>query len=282
MTVMCPIHLYVPHRATSSALVSVVSPHPPPPVYSLPLTRRRQFSLESVPKCTSTQIRKYNTMLSPRLLAAFALVATVAAVPVSDKPGYPQPITTVNDDEVDDFASWFRGPWDSLFSSVWNLIPSFADIGPRIVAKDDLFQVIVNVKKYKASDLTVKVKGDFVFVQGSHEAKQDESDLFASQFFHTYSLPANFSGQDVTAKFYTDGYLVVSAPLKGSEGSEKAIDREVPITETGTAYSDAAEEKPEVTTPLAIEDDNKEQTTPSVREDATEKDNVIPHGEAQP
>ncbi|CAH2050940.1 unnamed protein product, partial [Iphiclides podalirius] len=221
-------------------------------------------------------------MLSPRVLSALALLAAVAALPVSDKPAHPQPITTVNDDEVDDFSSWFRGPWDSLFSSVWKLIPSFADIGPRIVAKDDLFQVIVNVKKYKASDLTVKVKGDFVFVQGSHEAKHEESDVFASQFFHTYSLPANFSAAEVTAKLYSDGYLVVSAPLKGAD--EKPADREVPITETGTAYGDSADaDKPELTTVLPTEDDKKEPTTPSEREDVTEKDNVIPHGaEAQP
>ncbi|XP_068626480.1 alpha-crystallin A chain-like [Battus philenor] len=222
-------------------------------------------------------------MFSPRVLAAFALLAAVAALPVSDKPSFPQPITTVNDDEVDDFTSWFRGPWDSLFSSVWKLIPSFADIGPRIVAKENEFQVIVNVKKYKREDLSVKIKGDFMFVQGIHEAKHDDSDLFASQFFHTYSLPVNASASDVEAQLFSDGYLVVTAPLNGA--SEKGpVERDVPITEMGKPYNkdEKPEEKPAEPTPTAPpEEEKKEQTTPS--EDTTEKDNVIPHGnEVQP
>ena len=232
-------------------------------------------------------------MFSPRLLAVFALLAAVAfaaAVPVPFKQvSYPQPITTVNDDDVDDFTSWFRGPWDSLFSSVWKLIPSFADIGPKIIAKDNMFKIAVNVKKYKPEDLSVKVKGDFIFVQGTHEAKHEDSDMFASQFYHTYSLPVNASAADVSAQLYNDGYLVVTAPLNGS--SEKGTDREVPIKETGTPYN--KDDKPDLEKPdkpaeptstaQPVEDDKKEQTTPSDREEVTDNNNVIPHGnEVQP
>ncbi|CAG4958608.1 unnamed protein product [Parnassius apollo] len=229
-------------------------------------------------------------MFSPQFLAAFALLAAVTAIPVSDNPSlFPQPITTIGD-EVDDFSSWFRGPWDSLFSSVWKLIPSFADIGPKITADNEKFKVVVNAKNYKKNDLKVKLKDDFIFVQGSHEATHDDKDVFASQFFHTYSLPVNASAADVTAELYSDGFLVVTAPFNGA-GDKEPVDREVTITEVGAPYNKeetSGVEKGSEPSPTALpaaenEGEKKELTTPSDREDITEKDNVIPHGiENQP
>ncbi|XP_028156401.1 alpha-crystallin A chain-like [Ostrinia furnacalis] len=219
-------------------------------------------------------------MFSPRLLAVAAVLATVAAIP-TDKPSVPQPVTTITDGDIDD-APWFSFPlFGNLFAPLWRLFPHFSEIGPRIVADDNKFQVIVNVKDYKKDDLKVKVKGDFIFVQGSHEAKQDDRDVYASQFFHTYTLPVNSSGSDVTAELTSDGYLVVSAPISTAAEKPKDSDREVPIVETGAPYQ--KEEAPLTTVqPSEPEDDRKEPTTPSEREDVTEKDNVIPHGNEIP
>ncbi|XP_049883290.1 alpha-crystallin A chain-like [Pectinophora gossypiella] len=222
-------------------------------------------------------------MFSPRLLAVLALIAAVGALP-TDKP-VPRPVTTITEDDVDD-SPWFSFPlFGNLFAPLWRLLPSFGEIGPKIVADDNKFQVVVNVKDYKKDDLKVKVKNDFIFVQGSHEAKHDDHDVFASQFFHTYTLPVNSSGSDVTAEISPDGYLVVTAPLNGPNERAKDLDREVPITESATPYlkeDKTKVEKPEappVSVPVsAAEDDRKEPTTPSDREDITEKDNDIPHG----
>lgn len=218
-------------------------------------------------------------MFSPRLLAVLALLAAISALPTTDKPSVPRPVTTITEDDFDD-SPWFSFPmFGNLFAPLWRLFPSFADIGPRIIADDDKFQVIVNVKDYKKDDLKVKVKGDFIFVQGSHEAKQDDHDVFASQFFHTYTLPANSSAADVTADLFSDGFLVVNAPLNGADAPKDTADREVPITETGTAYQkDKAEQTTVPAVTLTTEDDRKEPTTPSDTEDATLKDNSIPHG----
>ncbi|CAH1640000.1 unnamed protein product [Spodoptera littoralis] len=220
-------------------------------------------------------------MFSPRLLAVCAVLATAVAVPVTDGPV--RPITTITEED-------FENPWlgfpmfGNLFAPLWKLFPTFADIGPRIIADDDKFQVIVNVKDYKRDDLKVKVKGDFIFIQGSHEAKQDDRDVFASQFFHTYTLPANSSSTDVTAELTSDGNLIVTAPVTGAIDRAKDVDREVPIVETGKPY---IEDKVEKTTPqpaatVTDDDERKEPTTPAEKEDVTEKDNVIPHGNEIP
>lgn len=222
-------------------------------------------------------------MFSPRLLAVLAIFATAAAVPVTDQP-LPQPITTLYNEDFEN--PWLSFPiFGNLFAPLWKLFPTFAEIGPRIIADDDKFQVIVNVKDYKKDDLKVKVKGDFIFIQGSHEGKQDDRDIFASQFFHTYTLPANSSGADVTAELSNDGNLIVTAPVTGPVEKGKEVDREVPIVETGKPY---IEDKVERTTPLPSvttageEEEKKEPTTPSEKEEITEKDNVIPHGNEIP
>lgn len=219
-------------------------------------------------------------MFSTRLAVVFAILAAVAALP-TDNP-VPRPITTITDEDFDKGDSgWFSFPlFGNLFAPLWRLFPSFADFGPKITTDDNNFQVVVNVKDYKKDDLKVKVKGDFIFVQGSHEAKQDDHDVFASQFFHTYTLPANSSGS-VKAELSSDGYLIVTAPINGEKSDKpKESDREVPIVETGVPYQ--KEEKSEVTTFRSVDEDKKEPTTPSQREEVTEKDNVIPHGNEIP
>lgn len=221
-------------------------------------------------------------MFSPRLFAVCAFLATVAAVPVTDQPA-PLPITSINSEDIND-SPWLTFPiFGNLFAPLWKLFPTFADIGPRIISDDDKFQVVVNVKDYNKDDLKVKLKNDFIFIQGSHEAKKDDRDIFASQFFHTYTMPSNSSSDDVTAELTSDGNLIVTAPVSYNPLRSKEVDREVPIVETGKPYK---EEKPEIPAvqpavpAVAEEEDKKEPTTPSSsdREDVTEKDNVIPHG----
>ncbi|XP_045770990.1 heat shock protein 67B1-like isoform X2 [Maniola jurtina] len=175
-----------------------------------------------------------------RYFAFFALLALAAAYPASDD--VPRPITTITDSDFEDPSPWFRfPPFGNIFAPLTKLFSSFADIGPRIEIDDDKFRVIVNVKEYKKEDLKVKVKGDFILVQGAHEAKHDDHDLFASQFFHTYSLPLNASASDVTATLTSDGYLDVIAPINGADENEKAAEREVPIVESGKPLKEEKE-----------------------------------------
>ncbi|CAB3241248.1 unnamed protein product [Arctia plantaginis] len=217
-----------------------------------------------------------------RSFTVFAVLATVAALPTTDRP-VPVPITTIYNEDIE--RPWLSFPlFGNLFEPLWRLLPSFADIGPKIINEDDQFQVIINVKDYKKEDLKVKVKGDFIFIQGTHETKQDDHDVFASQFFHTYTLPANASASDVTAQMTSDGILIVKAPVNGPVNRVKDEDREVPIVETDKPFAEEEKtEKPIETTQasaatVTAEDERKEPTTPSTKEDITEKDNVIPHG----
>lgn len=182
-------------------------------------------------------------MLSPRFVAVcgFALLAAATAYP-ADRSVIPPPIISMTDDDIG--FPWMSISPFSLFAPLWKLIPSFADIGPRIYTDDDKFQVVVNVKDYRKEDLKVKVKGDLIFVQGSQEANNNNKDVFATQFYHTYSLPSNSSSLLVTAKLTADGFLVVTAPIAENIDNSKDTDREVPIVETGAPYHREVSVKP--------------------------------------
>lgn len=255
-------------------------------------------------------------------MAIFALIATAVALPASDS--IPKPITTITNDEFIPVmpAPWFSVPYfgdiTKIFAPLWKLFPSFEDLGPRIVSDDNKFQVIVQVKEYNKKDLKVKVKGDYIFVQGTHEAKEAGHDLFASQFFHTYTLPSNSSGSDVTAELTSDGYLIVNAPISGKVDRATETDREVTIVDTGAPlkkeiaapatpeFVEIAERLPEITEKqttitekaevteisdvsspssstepeIVSEEDRREPTTPQPdREEITENSNVIPQGD---
>lgn len=208
-------------------------------------------------------------MFSSRLFVFFALAALTAAYPANDDGFFPRPITTITDTDFDDPSPWFRFPaFGNIFAPLTKLFSAFADIGPRIESDDDKFRVVVNVKDYGLSDLKVKVKGDFILVQGAHEAKQDDHDLFASQFIHTYSLPINASAADVTAKVTADKYLIITAPINGADAEkEKVVEREVPIVESTESWNN--EEK--------VDKDKKPEDVPVKASDAapvTESDAI--------
>lgn len=238
-------------------------------------------------------------MFSPRILAALAVGLTIAAALPTDKP-VPSAITTITEDDLNDGA-WLTFPlFGNFFAPLWKLFPTFSNAGPKIVADDSKFQVIIGVKDYKKEELKVRVRNHFILLQGSHEANSNSRDIFASQFFQTYSLPENASSTDVTAELSSDGFLIVTAPIK--EGSKAdTTDREVEIIVTGKPYKEVSTTaveniddkiQPESSVvPIAeSDDDRKEPTTVSDvnnqstaatltdREEATEKDNIIPHG----
>ncbi|CAG9582037.1 unnamed protein product [Danaus chrysippus] len=238
-------------------------------------------------------------MFSPRFLMLCTLVAATAAFPANNNPIIPKPITTITETDFDEPSPWFRFPvFGNIFAPLTKLFSTFADVGPRIEVDDDSFRVVVNVKDYKKEDLKVKVKGGFIFIEGSHEAKHDDHDLFASQFFHTYTLPYNASAEEVKAVLTSDQFLEVSVPLNGGAGKDdKEVDRVVPIVESGEPLEKVdkpqnddvelvskAGEEPKSTTEVAttlaeVEDERKEPTTPAEVEATTTEDNKIPSDE---
>ncbi|CAH2095349.1 unnamed protein product [Euphydryas editha] len=239
-------------------------------------------------------------MFSPKLIVFVAFLAVAATYPAIDI--IPRPINAISATFVN---KPLVIPLPHLIGPFTNLFSSSTNVGPKIDSDDDKFRIIVNVKDYKKDDLKVKVNNGFIFVQGSQETKQDDHDLFTSNFFHTYSLPVKASASDVTATLTSDGFLVVDAPLNvNGEKTNESVDRVVPIIESGeplkkknkadkvdkvdqpvlTVTPVDIDESPKVTTVVPstsaeFDDDRKEPITSSDREEITVKDNAISNDE---
>ncbi|XP_045499884.1 integumentary mucin A.1-like [Colias croceus] len=168
------------------------------------------------------------------------------------------------------------------------MFPNFSDIGPQIEAGKDYTNVIVKVKNYKSEDLSVKIKGKYIYLQGNKKTVDDDRDI-ASEFLYTATLPTNVNTNDVSAKLYSDAYLVVTTP---NEGKKEGVyeDRVVPIVvvdepfvkpvESATVTPAAPEKVPEVTTVPPTQPDVPEATTQA--ETTEEQNNTTTTESEQP
>ncbi|XP_038220914.1 integumentary mucin A.1-like [Zerene cesonia] len=206
-------------------------------------------------------------MLPARSIVLLSLFSIAIAFP-ADKPVHGS-ITALVDQNVEKSSIYSSFPLFSIFKPIIEMFPNFSDIGPEIEAGKDYTNIIVKVKNYKLEDLSVKIKGKYIYLQGNRKTVDGDRDL-ASEFLYTATLPSNVNTNDVFAKLYSDGILVVTTPNEGKEGVYE--DRAVPIVvleepfvkpvESVNVVPAAPEEKvPEVTTVPPTEADVPETTT---------------------
>ncbi|CAH1166868.1 unnamed protein product [Phyllotreta striolata] len=107
------------------------------------------------------------------------------------------------------------------------------DSGSTITQDKDKFQVILDVQQFAPSEITVKVTGNSVVVEGKHEEKQDEHGFIMRHFVRRYVLPESHDVNAVVSSLSSDGVLTVSAPKRSEKppGGERVV----PITQTGPA-----------------------------------------------
>lgn len=113
------------------------------------------------------------------------------------------------------------------------------DSGSTIANDKEKFQVILDVQQFSPSELTVKITNNSIVVEGKHEEKQDEHGFISRHFVRRYMLPADNDVNDVVSSLSSDGILTVTAPKRTQKPA--AVDRVVPITQTGPAKSTVTE-----------------------------------------
>ncbi|XP_047520639.1 mucin-5AC-like [Pieris napi] len=140
-------------------------------------------------------------------------------------------------------------PLFSIFKPIIELFPSLVDIGPKIEIGDKYTNIIIKADQYNVDEITVGVKGRYVTIEGSRKTVHDDRDL-ASEFLYTATLPINANTSEVYAKFYSDNYLVITTPNKGSNTGVVYDDKIVPIMKSNDNYinKDRSEDKIQVTT----------------------------------
>uniref|UniRef100_A0A1Q3FR08 Putative heat shock protein 27 n=1 Tax=Culex tarsalis TaxID=7177 RepID=A0A1Q3FR08_CULTA len=97
--------------------------------------------------------------------------------------------------------------------------------------KDGSFQVSVDVQHFKPEEISVKMNGNYVTVEGKHEEKQDEHGFVSRHFVRKYQLPEGHDLEKVASSLSSDGVLTIKAPrLALSEAPAK--ERTIPIVRT--------------------------------------------------
>lgn len=100
-----------------------------------------------------------------------------------------------------------------------------------IEADKDKFLVKLDVQQFAPDEITVKVVGKKVMVEGKHEEQQDEHGWVSRQFLRKYMIPEQCDADQLRSTLSSDGVLTIIVPKKTSELDEK--ERIIKIQSTG-------------------------------------------------
>lgn len=92
----------------------------------------------------------------------------------------------------------------------------------------DDFQVALNVKSFKPEEVSVKVKGREIIVEGKHEERQDDHGYVSRQFTRRYVLPEPFDPDTVATYLDGTGKMTIKA-LKPKPVEDEKKERVIPI-----------------------------------------------------
>lgn len=101
-----------------------------------------------------------------------------------------------------------------------------------VQADKNKFQVTLDVQQFLPEEVTVKVVGKNVVVEGKHEEKQDEHGWISRQFVRKYLVPEQCDIDNLQSTLSSDGVLTVTAPRKTLELEDKK-ERIIKIQNTG-------------------------------------------------
>nr|AYP00110.1 small heat shock protein 20.1 [Laodelphax striatellus] len=137
------------------------------------------------------------------------------------------------------FGDHFGFRPSSLLSSVplqagylrpWRLLDS-QDSGISNIEEDKTnFKVNLDVQQSKPEEISVKLSGDDIVIEGKHEERKDQHGFISRQFCRRYKLPQNVDLQKLESRLSSDGVLQLIAPKKIDEAS--GSERQIPITHT--------------------------------------------------
>lgn len=164
--------------------------------------------------------------------------------------------------------AFYDHPWARRHLSPFGLMKHCQQRRCPAKASDD-FQLTLNVKSYKPEEITVKVKGREILIEGKHEEREDELGFVSRQFTRRHVLPDEFDIDSVSSHLTSDGKMIIKAakPKPVGESGERIIPIEHVISsdeeveKTGESSKSAEAEKDEKeTSPNAFEliDDDEE------------------------
>lgn len=90
-----------------------------------------------------------------------------------------------------------------------------------IQADKNKFQVSLDVQQFAPEEMSVKVVGKNVVVEGKHEEKQDEHGWISRQFVRKYIVPEQCDIDQLKSSLSSDGILMITVPRKEIDPTSK-------------------------------------------------------------
>ncbi|CAO1345610.1 unnamed protein product [Diamesa hyperborea] len=72
------------------------------------------------------------------------------------------------------------------------------------------FQVKVDVKSFKSEEVSVRVKDNYIIVEGKHE-ERDEDGLVVVHFTHSYIMPEEYDPRTIKSYYSSLGIVTITA-----------------------------------------------------------------------
>ncbi|KAB0797309.1 hypothetical protein PPYR_08303 [Photinus pyralis] len=85
------------------------------------------------------------------------------------------------------------------------------------------FEINLNVQHFDANELTVKITGNAIIIEGNHDEKHDQHGSVSRQFKRKYLVPNGHNVNKATSVLSGDGILIVSIPRNESVVEERVI-----------------------------------------------------------
>ena len=89
------------------------------------------------------------------------------------------------------------------------------------------FSVKLDVNHFEPEDMTIKVVGNELIVNGKHGERLDDNGIVSREFTRRYELPKDIDLERITSKLSNEGNLMIEPPLKQKEAPKQTV---IPIT----------------------------------------------------
>lgn len=106
----------------------------------------------------------------------------------------------------------------------------------EVANEASVFSIRLDVAHFEPQEITVKLDGGSIVIEGRHEEKQDEHGYISRQFSRKYQLPKDVEEEKISSSLSSEGVLTVTAPKKRSitDSSGATV---IPITRTDEAIA---------------------------------------------
>lgn len=89
-----------------------------------------------------------------------------------------------------------------------------SEIGSNIKTDKNKMTINLDVLHFAPEELTVKIVGKFIVVQGKHEERKDDHGFISRKFTRRYPLPEAAAAENVESRVSSDGVLTIIIPRK--------------------------------------------------------------------